>query len=132
MLRRRVSLAATMVALAPVVAACSGGSSSPPQKVASDDERGSIGVPPPAIDYCQKSGFTIENGRCVFPDGTSCEQWSFYYATCGQAHSYCDQHGGQVSSETRDMGTWTAAVAVCDLGGKRCDEDTFFRTGKCD
>jgi putative hemolysin len=97
-----------------------------------EDERGSVGVPPPAGEYCAKLGYPIEGDDCVFPDGTRCEQWSFYRGECGQPHSYCNKHGGSISQKTEDMGGWTAEYGVCDLNGKQCKESEFFVTGKCE
>lgn len=97
----------------------------------SEDERGSLGEPPAAIAYCEGLGYTLTDSLCQFPDGTACEPWSFYYALCGETHSYCHLHGGQISSESQDMGTWTAVVAVCQIDGKRCLEDPLWRTGEC-
>lgn len=122
-----------------LVVACGGtdgsdaaGNLSSPAPSADEDERGSVGVPPPASDYCKKLGYPIEGQDCVFPDGTRCEQWSFYRGACGQAHSYCNQQGGSISTKTENMGDWTAEYGVCDLNGKRCKESDFFVTGKCE
>jgi putative hemolysin len=104
----------------------------PPDPVTDEDERGSVGVPPPAGEYCAKLGYPIEGQDCVLPDGTRCEQWSFYRGECGQAYSYCNQHGGTISKKTEDMGGWTAVYGVCDVNGKSCKESTFFVTGKCE
>jgi putative hemolysin len=129
----------TIVLSGVALVACSGETttSSPAQgndasKNDDDDERGSLGVPPSAADYCQKLGYELDGSTCRFPDGTSCEEWSFYYGTCGQAHSYCAMHGGTVTNESRDMGSYTASVAVCTLDGKKCDESDFYRSGKCE
>ena len=103
-----------------------------PAPVTDEDERGSVGVPPPAGEYCAKLGYPIEGDDCVFPDGSRCEQWSFYRGECGQKHSYCNQHGGTISKKTEDMGGWTAVYGVCDVDGKQCKESTFFVTGKCE
>lgn len=102
------------------------------RRVAEEDERGSIGVPPPAGKYCESSGGTLEDEQCVFTDGTSCEMWSFYEARCGQAHSYCNTHGGQIENVIEDQGSFTASYAVCDLNGTRCKDDAFARSGKCE
>ena len=132
-------LSVTTSALAGLVAgavAC-GGSSSPSggttgTPVAMEDERGSVGVPPTAAEYCVKLGFVLDaNSQCQFPDGTSCEEWAFYRGQCGQPHSYCNQHGGALSTKTVDMGTWTAVYGVCDVGGSQCEESSFVQTGKC-
>src|SRR3954470_5661472 len=88
------------VAVTIVVVAC-GGNGSPS---ADEDERGSVGVPPPAAQYCKQLGYTLVDSTCTFPDGTTCEQWAFYRGECGHSHSYCNQHGGSVSSQTEDAG----------------------------
>ena len=112
------------------VAAC--GTTTKATNVA-EDERGSVGVPPGAVGYCEGLGFTVNaDSACVFPDGTSCEEWSFYRGTCGQSHSYCNQHGGSISSRIEDAGTWTAVYAVCARDGKECHEADFVDTGTCE
>jgi len=100
--------------------------------VASEDERGSVGVPNPASEYCRGLGYAEKESDCVFPDGTSCEQWSFWRGECGEEHSYCVLHGGELTAEERDMGGWTALVAVCTVDGVSCKEDDFWRTGRCE
>ncbi len=122
-LSRLTALAAALAALA-----CGSGSSSPS---ASEDERGSVGVPPTAAEYCTKLGFTLAGEQCTFPDGTSCEQWSFYRGECGQPHSYCNLHGGSISTTTEDAGTWTAVYGTCTVAGQQCQESSFVQTGKC-
>ena len=121
------------VAVAALLVACGGSVGSPsPGPQASEDERGSVGVPPGIAQYCLTLGFVLAEGQCKFPDGTTCEETAFYRGQCGQSHSYCNQHGGTVSSNTEDAGTFTAIVAVCDLNGKQCTESSFVQTGKCE
>ncbi len=134
-MKMRSALAVVGVAVAVTIAACSdgdggiGGSGTPK---ADEDERGSVGVPPTASEYCKKLGFTIADSQCTFPDGTSCEQWAFYRGECGAPRSYCNQHGGSIASKTEDMGGWTAVYGVCSLAGKQCKESSFVQTGKCE
>jgi len=86
----------------------------------------------PAAVYCVELGYSNVNGDCVFPDGTSCEEWSFYRGACGQTHSFCELHGGAESSRTENMGSWTATYAVCTLPtGQECHEDSFSTTCSC-
>ena len=69
---------------------------------------------------------------CALPDGTSCEQWAFYRGRCGQAHSYCNLHGGTIATVEVAMGTWTGIVAMCTTaGGQQRPEATFYKNGVC-
>jgi putative hemolysin len=51
-----------------------------------------VGLPNPASVYCAELGFESkivdepegQVGMCVFPDGTECEEWSFFEGECGQ------------------------------------------------
>lgn len=87
----------------------------------------------PAAAYCEALGYENSGEQCLFEDGTSCEQWSFYLGQCGQPHSFCNLHGGTVSSVTEDQGGWTAEYALCTLAdGRQCKEDTFAHTCQCE
>jgi putative hemolysin len=133
-------VAAVAGAIAASMMLACGGAGGAPQ--GSEDERGSVGVPPPAAKYCTDLGYSesfpqsesdaSSDALCVFPDGTSCDEWAFYRAQCGQAHSYCNLHGGSVRTDERDAGGFTSVVAVCDLGGTSCTELSFKQSGKCE
>lgn len=41
------------------------------------------GVPDLAYIYCEKLGYILENGMCIFPDGGECEHWAFFRGECG-------------------------------------------------
>jgi len=52
------------------------------------------GMPNPASVYCTQEGNKLEihtaadgsqNGICVFPDGSTCEEWAYYRGECGPA-----------------------------------------------
>ena len=49
-------------------------------------------MPNPASVYCTQNGNTLEirtaadgsqNGICVFPDGSTCDEWAYYRGECG-------------------------------------------------
>ncbi len=51
-------------------------------------------MPNPASVYCEQNGNKLEirtaadgsqSGICVFPDGSTCEEWAFYRGECGPA-----------------------------------------------
>ena len=122
----RITKAALLALVAMGAWACDGGAGD-------EDERGSVGPAHPSYAYCTKRGGTVDNAKdlCVFNDGTSCPPMQFWNGECGQAHSYCEEHGGKVAKKERDMGGWTALVSVCTLNGKECDEHELVESGKC-
>ena len=52
------------------------------------------GIPNPASVFCTQNGNKLEihtaadgsqNGICVFPDGSACDEWAYYRGECGSA-----------------------------------------------
>jgi putative hemolysin len=52
------------------------------------------GVPNPASVYCKQNGNKLEirtaadgsqNGVCIFPDGSTCDEWAYFRGECGPA-----------------------------------------------
>jgi putative hemolysin len=50
------------------------------------------GMPNPASVYCEQNGNKLEirtaadgsqNGTCIFPDGSTCDEWAYYRGECG-------------------------------------------------
>ncbi len=47
-------------------------------------------IPNPASKFCEDHGYTLkivddpagQFGLCVFPDGTSCDEWAYYRGEC--------------------------------------------------
>lgn len=94
---------------------------------------GAPGLANPASVQCTALGYRLVGDQCVFPDGASCEEWSFYRGACGQAHSFCNLHGGSVSNKVEDMGGWTASYALCTLpSGSQCHDDAFAHSCTCE
>ncbi len=87
----------------------------------------------PADGYCVALGYSLDaKGDCAFPDGTTCEPWSFWRGQCGGEHSFCALHGGTVSSKEENMGTWTAVYAVCSFAdGRSCHDSDFATSCSC-
>jgi putative hemolysin len=105
------------------------GSPEPVKKA--EDERGNVGPRAPTYAYCIDLGYAPDSNACVFPDGTRCELWSFYYGTCGQAFSYCTRQGGILANETTTRLGGTYTEAMCTLKGARCNEQNFLKTKVC-
>ena len=69
-----------------------------------------VGMANPAATYCTNQGYQYSDGRCVFPDGSSCDAWDFYRGDCSYnpepvkpigmpnpAATYCTNQGYQYS-----------------------------------
>lgn len=74
-----------------------------PEPAATDMSQ--VGMPNPASVYCEQNGNKLEivtaadgsqSGRCVFPDGSVCDEWAYYRGECGPAvmESPADANGG--------------------------------------
>ena len=51
-------------------------------------------MPNPASVYCEQNGNTLEirtaadgsqSGVCIFPDGSTCDEWAYFRGECGPA-----------------------------------------------
>jgi putative hemolysin len=63
-----------------------------PEPAATDSPQ--VNMPNPASVYCEQNGNKLEiqtasdgsqSGICVFPDGSSCDEWAYFRGECGQA-----------------------------------------------
>lgn len=63
-----------------------------PEPATTDTPQASM--PNPASVYCEQTGNQLEirtaadgsqNGICVFPDGSTCDEWAYYQGECGSA-----------------------------------------------
>jgi len=61
-----------------------------PQPAATDIPQ--VNLPNPASVYCEQNGNKLEiqtaadgsqNGVCVFPDGSTCDEWAYFRGECG-------------------------------------------------
>ncbi len=76
----------------------------------------------PAAVYCDMMAYQYEiridsdgnqYGICIFPDGSECDAWDFFYGSAGKEFSYCALHGYDVETEVVDKGTYSSKCAVC-------------------
>jgi len=53
-----------------------------------------VNIPNPASVYCEQNGNTLEiqtasdgsqSGVCIFPNGSTCDEWAYYRGECGPA-----------------------------------------------
>lgn len=76
-----------------IITGCTGGPARPTGAPAAA-ETSKSGIANPAAAYCQQQGYRYEirtaadggqQGFCVFPDGSECEEWAFYRGECKPA-----------------------------------------------
>ena len=76
----------------------------------------------PSAVYCEMMGYQYETrtdsegsqyGVCIFPDGSECDAWDFYYGRAGKEFSYCARYGYDTETEEMDRGTYSGECAVC-------------------
>ncbi len=63
-----------------------------PDTAATDISQPVAAIPNPASTYCEQNGNKLEirtaadgsqSGICVFPDGSTCDEWAYYRGKCG-------------------------------------------------
>jgi putative hemolysin len=78
-----------------VLTACTATQTQPtPDTVATDTSQAQAGLPNPASVYCEQNGYEHEipiaedgsqGGICIFPDGSTCDEWAYFRGECGPA-----------------------------------------------
>jgi putative hemolysin len=72
------------------LAACTAPRIQPPEPVATETPQ--VNMPNPASVYCEQNGNQLEistaadgsqSGVCVFPDGSTCDEWAYFRGECG-------------------------------------------------
>ena len=70
-------------------------------------------MPNPASVYCEQNGNKLEihtaadgsqNGVCVFPDGSTCDEWAYFRGECGPAAQESPTLAMTVESTTEASG----------------------------
>jgi len=106
-----------------------------------------FGLRDPSIVYCKALGYNFttsltkegEMSICQFPDGSSCEVWSFLKGKCGNEYSYCKQKGymiKNISDIEKCVSIFSDECAVCILeNGTEVEVTTLmglsFQEGRC-
>ena len=86
-----------IVTLTIILAALTACTALPQTQVAPDTaatDMPQAGMPNPASVYCTQKGYKLEtrtaadgsqNGVCIFPDGSTCDEWAYFRGACGPA-----------------------------------------------
>jgi putative hemolysin len=92
------------------------------------------GMPNPASVYCTQGGNKLEiqtaadgsqNGICVFPDGSTCDEWAYYRGECGPAESSGTEEqasgGFMPSGTTEEITDWWGVIKSTESGAQYDD-----------
>jgi putative hemolysin len=89
-------------------------------------DQAALAIPNPASVYCGMLGYDSEivdtpeggqRGICIFPDGSSCDEWRFFECKCGAEWSYCAIHGYDWTAITGG-GMYSPDYCACVLDGE--------------
>jgi len=101
----------TFVIILMALTACTTPQAHAPEPAATD--RPQTGMPNPASVYCEQKGNKLEirtaadgsqNGICIFPDGSTCDEWSYYQGECGPAAQKSPTPAMAVEATTKASG----------------------------
>ena len=101
-----------------------------------------VGMPNPATVYCDQNGNTHEihtaadggqTGVCIFPDGSTCDEWAYFRGECGPAapaeptpvqpvDATKEGSGGYMPPEsTEEIANWWGVIKSTQPGGQYDD-----------
>jgi putative hemolysin len=93
-----------------------------------------VGMPNPASVYCTQKGNKLEihtaadgsqNGICIFPDGSTCDEWAYYRGECGPAGSSGAEkqasNGFMPSGATEEITDWWGVIKSTEPGAQYDD-----------
>ena len=72
------------------------------------------GLPNPASVYCEQNGNKLEvvtaadgsqSGVCIFPNGSSCDEWAYYRGECGPATPIPSTPAATIDATTEENGS---------------------------
>jgi len=72
------------------------------------------GIANPAAVYCEQNGNTLEihtaadgsqSGVCIFPDGSTCDEWAYFRGECGVTGKETDEATTEASGGYMEPGT---------------------------
>jgi putative hemolysin len=129
---RRATIAALAVCAVLLTVCWQRGAVSPPavdvaaNDIASTCNGNAPGTANPAAVYCEELGYEYrsvdtnegQQGACIFPDGSRCNEWSFLQGKCGQGHSYCARHGYGSKTKTDGKNPLSREYSVCLRDGE--------------
>ena len=109
-----------------------------------------VNMPNPASVYCEQNGNTLEirtaddgsqSGVCVFPDGSTCDEWAYFRGECGPASdasgggpeggSSGDGSGGYMPpGTTEEIADWRGVIKSTGPGAQYDDYFELWTNGQ--
>jgi hypothetical protein len=85
------------------------------------------GMANPAAVYCRELGYEYrlvntaqgQQGKCIFPGGSQCDEWEFLQGKCGQSYSYCARQGYGLITKTDGKNPFSREYSVCVRGQEK-------------
>lgn len=108
-------------------------------------------MPNPASVYCEQNGNTLviqtaadgsQSGVCVFPDGSSCDEWAYFRGECGPAtqdpplpavtvEATTEGSGGYLPPETaEEIADWRGVIKGTQPGAEYDDYFELWTNGQ--
>ena len=84
-------------------------------------------MPNPASVYCLQNGNKLEiqtasdgsqPGVCVFPDGSTCEEWAYFRGECGPAAQASPTPAMTVEATTEEIADWWGVIESTEPGAQ--------------
>jgi putative hemolysin len=113
----------TFVIILMALAACTAPQVQAPAPAVTDMSPANI--PNPASVYCEQNGNTLEirtaadgsqSGICIFPDGSTCDEWAYFKGECGLAAQKSPTPG-----TTEEVSDWWGVIKSTPPGAQLDD-----------
>lgn len=84
-------------------------------------------MPNPASVYCEQNGNKLEiataddgsqSGRCIFPDGSTCDEWAYYRGECGPGAQPSPTSVMTVEAITEEIADWWGVIKSTESGSQ--------------
>lgn len=87
-----IVVALAVILLCGLIASCQPAGTQQTDETPASSPAEGAGLPNPASAYCLEQGYKHEirtaadgsqSGVCIFPDGSECDEWTYYRGECG-------------------------------------------------
>jgi putative hemolysin len=124
-MKKSFALLTACVLIIVTSAACSSLKVKIPEPTATDMPQ--VNMPNPASVYCKQNGYTLEivtaddgsqSGVCVFPDGSTCDEWAYFRGECGPATQTSPTLVMTSEATTEEVTDWWGVIKSVEPGAQ--------------